>query len=192
MSVRGGADIEALEMDVAEGARRLWWIPLITGIIWIFASLVVLRFDLTSVKGVGIIAGVVFLVAGVQNLLTAPLLSGAWRWFVVLLGVILVAGGIYAFVNPVETFVAIASLVGWLLLIVGVFDITLALTNRHVDLWWLRLALGILELILALVVSGNLQEKAIFLIVFVGAAAMVRGVTDVVLAFQMRSIGTRA
>lgn len=189
MSQQGSTEVEALRLAVADTARRLWWIPLVTGIAWTLASLIVLRFDATSAAGVGILAGIVFLVAGLQDLVMAFALRGPWRWLLLGLGVVLVAAGIYSFVNPVDTFVALASLVGWVLLIKGVFDVTLALTNREADLWWLRLVIGLVELVLALVVSSSFTDKAVFLIAFVGAAALVRGVTDIVMAFQLRALG---
>ena len=179
----------ALESAVGETARRLWWVWLVTGIAWIAVSLIILRFDVRSAAGVGVLAGVVFLVAGLQDLTLAFVLKGGWRWFSAALGVILVAGGIVALANPLNTFLALAALVGWLLLFKGLFDVAVALADRSVDLWWLRLVLGLVEIALAFVVSGHFVREAIFLIAFVGASALAKGITDVVLAFQIRAVG---
>ena len=182
-------------MDYAldERVRRLWWVPLVSGIIWILASLVLFRFDVSSAKGVGIIAGIVFIVAGIEEIATMGSAREPWRWLHAILGVLLLIGGVVALANPVNTFLSIAALVGWLLLIKGIFDIILALSNRGIDLWWLRLVVGIVEIALAAVVSGNPVQKAVFLVAFVAAAAMFRGVANIALAFQIRSeFGTRS
>jgi uncharacterized membrane protein HdeD (DUF308 family) len=191
MASTAGGDIDVLSYEVAARARRFWWIPLITGIAWIILSLIVFRFDATSVKAVGILTGVVFIVVGVEDLATMGLVEGGWKWLYGIFGVLLIIGGVIAISRPVNTFVALAALVGWILLIKGTFDVVLALTNRDIDLWWLRLVLGIIELVLAIAISGNGTAKAVFLVAFVGAAAMVKGIVDIVLAFQLRSL-TRA
>lgn len=62
-----------------------WWLMLITGIAWLVISVVVLRFRLTSITTVGVLIGVVFLVAMVNEFLLASVHAG-WRWAHVLLG----------------------------------------------------------------------------------------------------------
>ena len=40
-----------------------WWLFLVTGVAWLLISLVVLRFDVTSIPAVGALPGVIFLMA---------------------------------------------------------------------------------------------------------------------------------
>jgi len=179
---------DALAYEYVAAIRRLWWVPLIFGIFWVIFSLVVFRFDVHSVNAVGILVGVVFLVAGVEEVLTAGAVRGGWRWLHAIVGVALFVGAILSFVNPGGTFLALAEIVGWLLLIKGIFDVVLALANRDLDAWWVRLVLGFIELALAFIVSGDLNTKALFVLIFVGATAMLRGVALIVTAFQLRSL----
>ena len=51
-------------MIVREGARY-WWVVLLTGIAWLLVAWLVLRLNVTSLTTVGLLLGVVFLVAGV-------------------------------------------------------------------------------------------------------------------------------
>jgi len=179
---------DALAYEFVGALRRLWWIPLILGIIWIAFALVVLRFDTRSVNAVGIVVGIVFLVAGIEELLTVGAVRGGWRWFHAVIGVILAGGGIVALLHPGNTFLALAEIVGWLLLAKGLFDIVIALANRYIELWWVRFAIGLIELGLAFILSDGLERKAIFLLIFVGATALLRGIALVLVAFQLRSI----
>lgn len=181
------------------GMRRWWWVFLIVGIFWTWISLILFRFDVSSVRAVGIIAGIVFISWGIEEIaLVIALGSGPdalgspWRWLHGVLGVVLIAGGVVALANPVNTFLSIAALVGWILLFKGLFDVVMGLSNRDVDLWWTRLVLGIVELALAIIVSGNLVQKAVFLVAFVAAGTLLRGITNIVWAFQLRSLTSGA
>ena len=46
-------DLEARE--VGERATRWWWLFLVTGLIWLLVSIIVLRFDYTTVAAVSIL-----------------------------------------------------------------------------------------------------------------------------------------
>jgi uncharacterized membrane protein HdeD (DUF308 family) len=179
---------DLLTYEYVGAMRRLWWVPLILGILWVVFSLVVFRFDTRSVNAVGLLIGVVFLVAGIEELLMSGAVRGGWRWFHAILGVALIVGAIVSFIHPGNTFLALAEIIGWLLVIKGLFDIVLALSNRNLEMWWLRLVLGLAEIGLAVLISGDLNSKAAFLLIFIGAAAMLRGVAMILVAFQLRSL----
>src|SRR5262249_38274461 len=107
---------EAESRQAVGDLARWWWAWLFSGVLWIAASIIVLQFRQASVVTVGIIIGVMFLVAGLQELAMAAV-SGGWRWLWMVFGVILVIGGIYALFNPVRTFLAVASILGILLMV---------------------------------------------------------------------------
>ena len=60
MSVTTASD----EQIYAESAGPVWWVFLITGTAWLVLSLIMFRFNMTSAKTIGIIAGIVFLEIG--------------------------------------------------------------------------------------------------------------------------------
>ena len=59
---------------------------------------------------------------------------------------------------------------------------------RCIALWWLRLITGIVELGFGFWVAGSFQRSAIVLVAFVGVATLFHGVTQIVLALQLRSL----
>ena len=81
----------------------------------------------------------------------------------------------------------LAAFVGWYLLFKGMLDIVLAFATKDVnDAWWLGLIIGIVEMGLGFWAAGSFGRSAALLIVFVGAIALTRGITDIVLAFRLR------
>ena len=65
------------------------------------------------------------------------------------------------------------------------------LTKGQFDLWWLQLGLGIVEIALAFWVAGSFRESAILLVVYVGVIALMRGITELFLAFKLKGLGRR-
>ena len=168
---------------------RFWWLWLVAGIAWVWIALVILQFDDASIRTVGTLVGIMFLLSGVQQLALGRLVDRhGWIWTV--FGVLLVAAGVIALINPEETFAGFADILGFLFLIVGTFWTLGALADREInDLWWLGLITGLLMVILAFWTSGQFFiEKSYLLLVFAGIWALMHGVNDIVRAFQVRRI----
>jgi len=55
---------------------RYWWVFLVSGILWLLIAWVVLRGNQTSIAAVGLLVGVVFLVAGINEVGVAAVVSG--------------------------------------------------------------------------------------------------------------------
>ena len=149
----------------------------------------ILQFDTTSAATVGIIVGVMFLVAGMQYIFVGTQVDGwAWLWYV--FGVILVVGGLVAIFSPIDTFVAIANILGFIFVLVGVMWLIEAFATREGnDLWWMTLIAAILMIGIGFWVSGQLLiTKAETLLVFAGVWAMMRGIIDIIASFQIKKL----
>jgi len=180
--------------DEAAGAvqdvTKWWWLWLVIGIGWVIAGFVILRIDTTSITAVGIIIGVMFLVAGFQYVVVGTQVDGwAWLWYI--FGGLLIIGGLVSLFNPQRTFFAIANILGFLFLMVGVIWIMEAFMTRDgYSLWWLTLITGVLMIALALWLGGEfLFTKAETLLIFAGVWALMRGVIDIITAFQVKKVG---
>lgn len=189
MSVYVGPDLSS--DSVRRRLARAWWVPLVIGVAWLIVALVVLQFDIASVNTIGWIFGLVLLAAGINEFADMGLAPG-WRWLRALVGIVFIAGGIAALVWPGTTFQVLAHLIGWFLLIKGTFDVITSLSLRHqLDLWGLYLAVGILEIVVAfwVVAYPTGELGAVLLILWVGLTAVARGVTSLIVAFQVRALG---
>ncbi len=171
----------------ATGFARNWWLFLITGLAWLLVGVLVLRFNITSVATVGILLGVVFLGAAFNEFLASTTVSGGWKWVHVALGVLFVLGSLWGFFRPIETAFALASVLGFLLVLMGAMNIVGAVLSREANpLWWLGLTVGILEILLAMWVSQQYYGARIALIlIWVGFMAIFRGITEIVMAFEL-------
>jgi uncharacterized membrane protein HdeD (DUF308 family) len=164
-----------------------WWLFLITGILWILFSLMVLQFDLGSVTAIGLLAGIMFMVAGCNEFFVMVIVRG-WRWLHGLLGVLFIITGIAAIAYPNRTFVILANIVAWFLLFKGTLDIVIAFATRGMELWWVQLVAGIVQIVIAFWAAGYPGRSAVLLVLWVGIAALMRGVTELVLSFQLRGL----
>jgi len=182
---------------VREGARY-WWLFLLSGILWLLIAWMVLRLNATSIATVGVLLGVVLLFAGINEVAMASLAPGGWKVWHYLMAVIFLLGGLYGFVRPVNTFFALASVLGLILVFYGAFEIIQSITTRAVNpYWWLGLILGILLVLLAFWVSGSdrvyaLAQRTYLILFWVGFLALFRGFSQIFLAFTVRHAGHEA
>jgi hypothetical protein len=165
-----------------------WWMFLLTGIAWLIASVLILRITTASVTTVGVLMGVLFLVAMLNEWLIAAV-SPTWRWAHIVLGVLFAVGAGWAFARPYNAFWALASVLGLLLILRGTFDLISAVATKDINsAWWLGMLVGILEIFLGFWASQQrLPVQGALLLVWVGFFALFRGISEIVVAFQLRS-----
>jgi len=170
---------------------RLWWLWLIAGFAWIVIALVILQFDQASVTTVGVLIGIMFVLSGFQQLAFGALVGGWLRLVMFLFGLLLLVAGVITFISPENTFAAIADILGFLFLIIGIFWIIQAFGEREVnELWWFGLISGIAIIVLAFWTGGQFFiHRAYVLLVFAGIWALFAGVNDIFRAFLIRDLG---
>jgi uncharacterized membrane protein HdeD (DUF308 family) len=174
---------------------RYWWILLLIGIAWLFVAWLVLRADITSLATVGFLLGGLFIAAGVNEFAVGSMVGGGWKVLHYIIAVIFLLGGLWAFIRPINTFFALASVLGLVLILQGAFEIVRSLSSRgESPYWWLGLVSGVLLVLLAFWVSASdrvfeLRARAFLILLWVGLMALIRGITSIVLAFMVRHAG---
>ena len=176
------------ENELAESASRFWWLYLITGVLWLWVTLIILSLDMDTVYAIAILFGFVAIGAGINEFLVMGASTTGWRIVHAILGVVFIAAGIVAFFRPQGTFVALAAIVAWVLLFKGIFDIVLALVSHPAHLWWVGLIVGSIEIVLAFWAAGYFRGSAIILVAWVAALTLLRGITEIVMAFRLRHL----
>jgi uncharacterized membrane protein HdeD (DUF308 family) len=110
-----------------------------------------------------------------------------WGWGACLLGLVFLGGAIWAFLNSFGTFWSLAAVVGLLLILQGALVLITSIESRVVNsVWWLGMISGILEILIGFWdFQQALPARAVLLIIWVGLFALFRGITDIVLAFEL-------
>ena len=185
----GWMDATFEEREVRERSAGSWWVFLFTGIGWLVYALILFQWDYTTVSAISYLFGVTLLVAAVTEWFQFVVSTTGWRIVHAILAVLFILGAIYALWHPYDTFEALAGIVGLALLVKGIFDLLVAfLTRGQFELWWLQLVTGIAEILLAFWVAGNFREQAILLVAYVGALALLRGITELFLALKLKAL----
>jgi uncharacterized membrane protein HdeD (DUF308 family) len=186
------------ERLIAREAARYWWLFLVSGILWLLIAWLVLRMNQTSIAAVGVLLGVLFLLAAINEVGVAALAPGGWKVWHYIMAVIFFLGALWGFIRPVNTFFALASVLGLILIFYGSFEIIRGLASRAVNpYWWVQLITGILLVLLAFWVSGSdrvyaLAQRTALILFWVGFFALLRGFSQIFMAFAVRHAGTEA
>jgi len=172
---------------------RNWGWFLAAGIAWIVFAFFVLSFNYRTVWAVAVFFGIGFILGGIMELAIAAV-APSWKWLYILIGVVSIVAGFIALIWPGETFLVLAAIVGWLLLFYGIIDIVFAFSTRHLEgMWWMQLVSGILMVLLGFwaISPDNATVSnyrgAVLLVVWIGIAALFRGISDIVVGFRLRS-----
>jgi uncharacterized membrane protein HdeD (DUF308 family) len=172
--------------DEAVSKSRFWWLLLITGVAWIVVSIVILRFDYTTVTAVAVLFGVYCLVAAVNEIMIGAVSSSTgWRIAHGLLAALLVVVGVGSFANLGATFVTLAAIISFYFIFRGCFDIVMAFAGSAVPGWWVLLVSGLIELGMGFWAAGSWNNSVVVLVAWVAAGALVHGIGEIALAFQI-------
>jgi uncharacterized membrane protein HdeD (DUF308 family) len=170
-----------------------WWLLLVTGVAWLLVSIVIFRFDYSTVAAVSVLFGVVALAAAANEVLLASIASKGWRIGYSLMAALSFVVGIVSFIHPGDTFLALAALVSFYLVFRGSFDMIMAFSlSRYLPGWWVLVITAIAELGLGFWAAGSWNNSVVVLVAWVGAVALTRGITEIVGAFQLRDVGRTA
>jgi uncharacterized membrane protein HdeD (DUF308 family) len=173
---------------------RGWGWFLAAGIAWIVFAFFVLSFNYRTVWAIAVFFGIGFIFGGIMELAVAAVAPG-WKWLYILLGIVSIGAGLIALIWPGQTFLVLSAIVGWLLLFYGIIDIVFAFSTRHLEgFWWMQLISGIIMVLLgfwAIAPDDSTVANyrgAVLLAVWIGVAALFRGISDIILGFRLRSV----
>jgi uncharacterized membrane protein HdeD (DUF308 family) len=171
---------------LVQRTTRYWWLVLITGIAWILFSVIVFRFDYTTVTAIAVLFGIVSIAVGVSELFAAMLARGWWRALAIVAGAFFIVIGIVAFFKPGNTFVGLAAVISFYFVIAGSWNLVTGIWMRSVNsAWWVQVVTGAVELGLGFWAAGYWSRSATLLVAWVGAMALIRGINEIVLAFRL-------
>jgi uncharacterized membrane protein HdeD (DUF308 family) len=164
---------------------------LVSGIIGIAAGGIILATD-WSVDDLALFVGALLVLRGVFMMFSIPV-DGAIRGWSVALGLIEALVGLAVFVWPGPTLLVIAFVIGWYVLFSGIMTVAGSISGRGIlPYWGLMLAFGILEIAFAFYLLNRPGLTLVAAVFALGIWAIVYGVIEVVLAFEIKNLPARA
>jgi uncharacterized membrane protein HdeD (DUF308 family) len=179
--------LSASEERTMLDAARVWWLFLITGTAWLLFSIIVFRFDYTTVSAIAIVFGILVLGFALMEVVSLMTTRGWRRLLHAVLAVAFLVIAILSFIHPGNTFKALAAVMSFYFVLRGTFDLIVAFATRpENDLWWLGLISGVIMIALGFWAAGDFGHKVILLVVWVGLAALMRGISEIIFAFTLK------
>lgn len=177
--------------SVSRFLQPVWWVGLLVGVVFVLYGLMVLSLRPTTVLSLAILAGVSFILGGIEQFVVAGRVS-EWKWLFYAGGLLAIVAGVVAFVWPSATLFVIAVFVAWYLVIGGVFTVVGALVGPKHDWWWVAIVLGVLQFVLGLWAIGSPGREILLLVNLVGFYLVFAGFTEIFLSLSLRKLGREA
>jgi uncharacterized membrane protein HdeD (DUF308 family) len=182
---RGPALSDAMSACLA----RNWWAVLLRGLLAIVLGVLTLALPAVSLASLVLLFAVYMLADGVLGIVSAVRAARQherWGWLV-LEGLLDIAAGVAALAWPGLTIIVFVILVAAWAIVTGIalLAATFRLNAQH-GRWLMGLA-GVLSLIWGILLIVAPIGGALILMLWIGAYALVFGITLVVLAFRLRA-----
>jgi len=177
------------ELDEAEVVAKTWWLVLASGITTLVFGVLILTIDWT-VDGLAAFVGTLFIIQGVAYGITRPL-DGGSRTTNLVAAVAGIAAGIVLLAWPDRGLYTLAVFVGAWIVVSGLLHVVGAFVNRHAPSWWLVLGLGVIEVPIGIWALRRPGLTLAVIITLAGAWAVVSGIWQCLIAFEVRNLPRR-
>ncbi len=113
-------------------------------------------------------------------------------WIPVLLGALLVVSSFYIAAQPVEAFIGLTLLFGWLIIFNGISNIVFALRNRNFfEGWQWNLMFGIFETVLGIILIFQPHLSAESLMLFTGFWLMFSAISRISFSWVLKKMSVQ-
>lgn len=125
-----------------------------------------------------------------QTLIHTSAAAIRYWWLMLVVGIAIFAMGIAVFIYPVQSYLGMTMLFGWLIMFSGVAQIVISSMNRHVvtSRGWMLFG-GIIEVILGIILIFSIWFSATTLPMFLGFWLLFKSFSILGLGSDMSSMG---
>jgi len=173
--------------DMAPLRAKWGWI-LALGVVYTVAGFIALGSVVMATAASVLIVGVMMIVAGVAEIISAFQCKG-WGKFLIwaLLGVLYIVAGFVTFENPLLAAVVLTLLLGASLVASGIVRIILAFSMKREQPWMWVLLSSIVTLLLGLLILAHWPVSSVYVLgIFLGIDLVVAGAGWVGLSLALR------
>lgn len=189
-SEAGLADTPPLEGRLARGLAEAWWLILLRGVAAVILGVLAFAAPLATIVALVWVWGIYAVADGILSLAAAVTGRGgaAPRWWLALVGVLGLAAGVVAFMNPALVARFFVLIIGFWAVMIGVLEIwgAIALRKEIHNEWMLTLS-GAIAVLFGLILLFS-PTALLTLVWLAGFYALFAGVCFIVLAFRMRRL----
>src|SRR5262250_1937486 len=176
------------DMEVRTLARN-WGAIAVRGVVAIIFGILCFVVPGITLRVLVLLFGAYALVDGIFDIIAAVRRrTGDEPWWALLLeGIVGIAAGLVAFLMPRLTTLALVYLIAAWAIVSGVLEIVAAVRLRREinNEWWLAFA-GVLSVVFGVLIMAAPAAGALVLVLWIGAYAVVFGVSLLALAFRLR------
>lgn len=181
-----------MDVQLLQTLGRSWWLVLLRGIAAIVFGILAWAWPGITLITLVLFWGAYALVDGIAALI------GGWQakdkgkpmWTIVLVGVIGICAGIFTFVQPGVTAIALLMLIAVWAIVHGVLEISAAIRLRkEIQNEWLLILSGALSVIFGALMILNPGAGAVAVLWLIGAFSVAYGALLVVLSFKLKKHG---
>jgi uncharacterized membrane protein HdeD (DUF308 family) len=186
------SDPMGVEIDVDQAVRegsRWWWLVLVVGIAFVGFGIMTLFDVARGASVVALIIGLFMIFDGVVEMVAGGRTTGHRGWAIAV-GVLLFIGGVVVIAYPEYTFTAIAIIIGITMIVGGIGRFVAAVMLRGYGWGW-RVTFGAVEAIVGVVILVWPGKTAYVLLLLIGAYAVITGIVQILLAFQLKEAPRR-
>src|SRR5215813_7296269 len=178
-----------MDISLLHTLGRVWWLLLLRGIAAIVFGVLAWAWPGATLITLVLFWGAYALVDGVAALWSGWQAKDAGKpmWQIVLVGLLGIAAGIFTFVAPGITAIALLFLIAAWAIATGVFQIAAAIRLRkEIANEWLLILSGALSIAFGALMIANPGAGALAVLWLIGVFAIAYGALLVVLAFKLR------
>lgn len=175
-----------------ENASRLadrWWVFLLLGIAATIVGVILVIDVFTAVRTLALLVGLSLLLTGLLDLLGFDRFTS--RWLGVLAGIISIVAGVLAIVWPGVTLWAVAVVAGVGLIATGVLRAIGAITSRGRDGWGWVLVGGVVSVIAGVLALAWPAATILVLAILLGVRTLFLGLGEIWFALRLRRLRGR-
>ncbi len=109
-------------------------------------------------------------------------------WLLTIVGIGLVALGIWVYKNPIENYIALSTLFSMMVFVSGIMEVVFALSNTRMKGWGWQLAGGIFDLIIGFILVTRPEISMLALPIIFGIWLVFRGMMQVSRGFLLKEL----
>lgn len=173
---------------------RNWWVLILRGVAGVLFGVMTFVWPKLSLAALVLVWGAYALADGVLSI-AGSFKRGRERfpWWLFLTGIVGVAAGVFTFLNPALTGLALLTLIAAFAIVRGIMEIAAAIKLRHeIDNEWLLVTAGVLSVIFGVLVMVNPGAGALAIALWIGAIVAAVGILEIVAGIRLRKHASSA